>query len=251
MLRSVLVLLLVSSFSRVSAQIVNIESLRSFVDTNGFHGVENFNIGYTKNTRELLNVTNNLSLKYEKERSAWLFLNTLDVLMANNETLEQNLFFHLRYNYKQNDWLIYEAFTQYQKNVPLRISDRVLAGLGPRFKIMEKEKSSIYVGAILMYEYDDERNTEIVNKDVRLSNYLAVNVEIEGKFKWANYLYYQPRVDKFEDFRTSLQSQLQIQIIKRLAFATTLNLAYDAFPVEDPAIPEFTMKWTNGISYRF
>ncbi|MDZ7848594.1 MAG: hypothetical protein U5L96_18685 [Owenweeksia sp.] len=53
MFRISYLLLLFIGCSSLSAQIVNIESLRSFTDTVGLHGEENFNIGYTRNTREL------------------------------------------------------------------------------------------------------------------------------------------------------------------------------------------------------
>ncbi len=234
-----------------SAQIVNIESLRSFADTTGFHGVENFNLNYTRNTRELVEITNNLSLKYRKGRNTVLFLNTLDVSLANKIVLEQNLFFHLRYNYRQNNWLSYEAFSQYQKDLPLRIQKRTLMGLGPRFTLLEKERLKIFFGPLLMYEYDDELGTDTINEDIRLSSYLSVTYLLKARLSWANYLYYQPRLDKFDDFRTSLQSQLQLAIFKTLSFTTTFTMAYDAVPVNDPAIPNLTIKWTNGISYTF
>lgn len=233
------------------AQIVNIESLRSFADTSGFHGIENFNVSYTRNTRELLKLTNNLSLKYKEQRHTWLFLNTLDVSLANKTVLEKNLFLHLRYNYRQNDWLTYEVFSQYQKDVPLRIENRMLAGIGPRFTLANKKRAKVFLGTLGMYEHDEELNTGTTNRAVRLSSYLSFTYGIEEKLNWANYIYYQPRVDRFEDFRTSVQSQLQVLIWKSLSFTTTLTLAYDAFPVPDPAIPNLTVKWTNGISYTF
>ncbi|MDZ7848593.1 MAG: DUF481 domain-containing protein [Owenweeksia sp.] len=180
-----------------------------------------------------------------------LFLNTLDVQLANEVVLEQNLFFHLRYNYRQNKWLTYEAFSQYQRNVPLRINERILAGVGPRIRILEEEKSSIFIGLIGMYEHDDELNNEIIHRDVRLSNYLTLNLAWKDRLEWSNYLYYQPRVDNWEDFRTSVQTLLKLKLLKNLAFATTLSLAYDAFPVVDPAIPQLTVKWLNGITYQF
>lgn len=245
------VLLFLVSIAYTSAQIVNIESHRATKDSAGFSGVENFNIDYTRNTNELFTLTNNLSLQYRKVKNVVLFLNSLDVSLANAEVLEQNTFFHLRYNYLVNNWLTYEALAQYQSNAPLRIKSRILTGLGPRFTLLKKEKNSIYLGTIFLYEYDDEMGNDIIHRDVRLSAYLSYNFQLEKRFHWSTVVYYQPRLDYWEDFRTSIETRLSFKFFKNLAFNSIFNLAYDAFPVDDLEIPQLTVKWTNGISYSF
>ena len=235
----------------LQAQIVNIESLRSFVDTSGFHGVENLNIDYKRNTRELLTVKNNLTLKYQKKGHTLLFLNTLDVQLANKVVLEQTSFFHLRYNYRQNKTLSYEIFAQYQRNVPLRIEPRILMGLGPRISLVSEKKLISNLGLIVMMEYDDESGNDIIHRDVRFSGYLSLGYDSGKNFSWMNFLYYQPRMDYLNDYRVSLESQLKLTIIKNLGFVTTLNFKYDSFPVVDPNIPNLTLEWINGLAYRF
>lgn len=233
------------------SQIVNIESLRARQDSAGFTGSENLGADYTRNTNELLTLTNNLTLQYKKNRNVLLFLNTYDVSLANSQVLEQNTFFHLRYNYRANDWLTYEALTQYQSNVPLRIQHRWLTGIGPRFTLLNKENNRIHFGSIFLYEYDAELNNDTIHRDFRLSSYLSYQLHFSKKVDWSTVVYYQPRVEKWEDFRTSIQTKLSFKIFKNLAFTTIFNMSYDAFPVNDPAIPNLTVKWSNGISYSF
>ena len=247
---STILFFVLSSVSAFS-QIVNIESLRATQDSNGFHGVENFNVDYVRNTKELLTLTNNLSLQYKRNKNVFMFLNTFDVSLANDEVLEQNGFFHLRYNYKVNDWLTYEALAQYQTNAPLRIKHRVLTGAGPRITLLKKDRNSIYVGALVLYEYDDEAENGIVHNNVRLSSYISYNLQLDKRVVWSTVGYYQPRLDYWNDFRASLQGRLAIKVFKNFAFNSIINLAYDAFPVVDESIPQLTMKWTNGVSYRF
>jgi hypothetical protein len=247
---SAIIFIFLSSISALG-QIVNIESLRATQDSNGFNGVENFNIDYVRNTKELLTLTNNLSLQYKRERNVLMFLNTFDVSLANDEVLEQNGFFHLRYNYKVNSWLTYEALAQYQTNAPLRIKHRVLTGAGTRITLLKKDKNSIYVGTLILYEYDDEAENDIVHQDARLSAYISYNLQLDKRVEWSTVGYYQPRIDYWEDFRASLQGRLAIKLFKNFAFNSIINLAYDAFPVVDESIPQLTMKWTNGISYKF
>ena len=250
-MRILFLFLLLILLNPAKAQVVNIESLRSFVDTNGFHGVENLNVDYRRNTRELLTLTNNLTLKYQNKRHVLLFLNTLDIQLANSTVLEQTSFFHLRYNYRQTERLAYEVFAQYQRNIPLRIDPRILVGLGPRYKIITGGKFIANAGLLGMYEYDDESGNDTIHRDYRISTYLTLGYKGGERFRWMNFLYYQPRVDKFEDYRINLQSQLSVVIIKGLSFVTTVNFRYDTFPVVDPAIPDLTLTWINGLAYRF
>lgn len=253
MWRICILIISISLFSSrpLAGQIVNIESLRGFADTLGFHGRENLNLSYTRNTRDLLTISNNLGMKYQTERSSWLFLNSITIQNANEQALQQNFFAHLRYNYSQNDWLTYEVFVQYQKDVPLRINHRNLIGIGPRFRLWRGKKNYLNAGLTLMNEIDDELDNEIVHRDIRLSSYLALGLASKDHLEWSAYLYYQPRPDVWRDFRTSLQTQLSLKIIKNLSFITALSLNYDAFPVVDPEIPGFTMNWTNGLTYSF
>ncbi len=252
MLRNFLAILFLTlcSFSAFS-QIVNIESLRATQDSNGFHGVENFNVDYVRNTKELLTLTNNLSLQYKRNKNVYMFLNTFDVSLANDEVLEQNGFFHFRYNYKINTWLTLEALAQYQTNAPLRIQHRFLTGLGPRITLLKKDRNSVYVGALVLYEYDDEAANDVVHQDARLSSYISYSLQLDKRVEWSTVGYYQPRLDYWEDFRASLQGRLAIKVFKNFAFNSIINLAYDAFPVVDESIPQLTMKWTNGFSYKF
>ena len=67
-MRKLFLLILVPLLYSAQGQVVNIESLRSFADSNGFHGIINLNMDYRRNTRDLLNLTNNVSLKYQKQR---------------------------------------------------------------------------------------------------------------------------------------------------------------------------------------
>lgn len=243
---------LVGNALSLQSQIVNIESLRSAADSNGFYGAENFNVVYTKNTKELFELNNNLVLQYRKDRSIWLFLNTWDLSLAAGQTLEQNVLFHGRYNFIQNDWLTYEVMAQYQQNQPLRISDRILLGVGPRFTIVKKKDvAKVYLGALVMYEYDNELNNDIVHQDPRLSTYLSTYLAKKDRFQWSTTVYYQPRLDYLEDYRTSVQTQLKFGLFKKLFYVTTLNLMYDKFPVEAPDIPRLTVKWVNGVEWRF
>jgi hypothetical protein len=57
----------------------------------------------------------------------------------------------------------FESFVQFQKDKVSFINYRTLVGLGTRFKVHQSEKNSFYIGALLMYEYE---NSVGVNNNV-------------------------------------------------------------------------------------
>src|SRR5690606_2405096 len=140
---------------------------------------------------------------------------------------------------------------QYQQNRPLRIHDRVLSGGGTRFTLFEKPSRKGYLGTLILYEYENELGNDIERHDSRFSAYLSTYLAKKDKVQWSTTIYYQPRIDYWADFRTSLQTQLKLGIIKKLSFVSTLSMTYDAFPVQDEDIPHLTVKWVNGLALTF
>ncbi len=249
MLKTLLTGLLLSPFWLYS-QIVNIESLRLQKDSSGLSGQEIFNFKITRNTTRLYEINNNLAVQYRQSRHIVLFLSNLNFTFSENTDFERNGFFHARYNYVQNDWLTYEYFNQYQIDIPLRIKERILTGLGPRFSFLNKKPVKFILGTLVMYEYDEELRNDIVHRDFRLSSYISLGYKNERQSLTA-LVYYQPRLDFWSDFRTSGQLQWLVKVWKGFALNITGVLAYDAFPVEDAAIPQLTYKLLNGVSYTF
>lgn len=232
-------------------QIINVESLRFTRDSLGFYGQENFNLDLTKNTQRLFTFNNNLALQYQKPRNTWMLLSNLNFSFSDNSDFERDGYFHLRYAWDINDILALEAFEQYQVDVPLRIEQRILSGLGLRAKLKKQEGRAIYFGSAVMYEYDVERGTDNINTDFRMSNYLTTSMKSNSGFRMTGVVYYQPRLNYWADFRLSGQLQLAFTLFKNLDFASTASLNYDAFPVQGFNIPNLTYKLVNGVVYTF
>lgn len=251
MLRFLLSIIFFLAIQCARAQIVNIESLRLAKDSLGFYGEENLNFSVVKNTQELYTLSNNLALQYRAKRQVYLFLSNLSFNFSEDVNFERNGFAHFRFGQKVNSWLSLEALVQYQIDVPLRIEQRILTGGGPRFTLLRKKEHKLVTGHLVLYEEDKELNNEIQHQNTRLSSYLVYKISKAKKFRWTSTLYYQPRLDKFEDFRLSGQTQLAFTFYKSWQFVTTAAVNYDAFPVEDSAIPNLTYKITNGLRLTF
>lgn len=234
----------------LSAQIVNIEALRVKNDSSRWSGLENFSFSLVKNTSQLVTINNQLALQYLKGKHTALFLSDVNFSFTDNSDFERGGFGHLRYGYTLHERLTLEAFGQYQVNIPLRIEERILVGVGPRFGFVNKEKHQFFLGTLVMYEHDQELDSTLHN-DARGSAYLAYTFKNEGAFAFSIITYYQPRLNYFEDYRLSMQSSLKFKIWKNFMFSVDGGLAYDAFPAAGSDIPNLTYKLTNGFSYSF
>jgi len=251
MRHSIFCLLLLSISLFAHAQIVNIESLRMENDTSCFAGRENFSFQLTQTNVQLSRFSNNLALQFRSSEHLLLFLSNVDFTFSDATDFERSGFFHLRYNYRQSEYLTYEAFTQYQVDFPLRIQNRFLNGLGTRINLMPGKQSKLQWGTLIMYEHDDELENDITHNDFRLSTYLSVLLKAKRSPVFSAVIYYQPRLDVWADFRLSGQAQLSFKIWKKLKFMVNASVNYDSSPVQDPNIPMLTYKIANGISFEF
>ena len=106
-------------------------------------------------------------------------------------------------------------------NEVAKIDYRELVGSGIRYKLTKSEKYKIYVGSVVMYEYEktiEEFNT--THKDWRNSNYLTFSFYFNKKVSLISTTYYQPNLNQFSDYRVSHQSALNIDIAKNLEIPT-------------------------------
>ena len=233
-----------------SAQIVNIESQRLQSDTTGWLGGMGSNFLFQKNTVQVLNINLNAHVEYKAEKSLYLFLANYNLLRGSGETFSNNLFYHLRYNYKVNKLIRWEVFTQLQQNSITGINLRVLAGTGPRFKLKSTKQFALYAATAAMYEYEKETTTPaIYHRDIRSSSYITAtykpndNTEITGTF------FYQPLYKDFADLRILNEISAKFKIVKHLSFIAAWYYLYDSRPAA--STPRLNYSISNGIEYDF
>ena len=233
-------------------QIVNVENSRLDEDSLGLQGALDLTFSTFKTTSTLFQVNNTTQLQYRTGDDIWLVLNNLDYLIQEGEQeFERALFQHLRYNRVMGDVVTWEAFVQHQNDLVLRIEHRWLIGTGPRFTLLDKENSRIRVGPLYMFEYEEEEGHNRYHRDSRLSAYTSTLFKFGETVSMAQTLYYQPRFDRIEDYRLAYQFLFSFLISDRLKFNVEGFLNYDAFPVDDPNIPNLTYKIGNGFAFQF
>ena len=236
--------------SHTSDQILNAESLRKVTDTSGFSGALSASFALKRNTNDFLTLGSDIHLQYKMRDHLILFKNDVAFQKIEDQNFDNSLITHLRYNYRFHDRIAWEIFIQGQYNKINLIDFRGLAGTGPRFKLSSWENYKFYLGTLVMYEH--EKLTDGITptqKHFRGSTYLSFSIYQGENLTIISTTYFQPRLDKFSDYRITTDSSLLVNIFKNFALKTTYRFTYDSFPAV--GIPNSQYDFTTGISYSF
>jgi len=247
--KRLLSIILIFFIFSASAQVVNVESKRFLNDTNGFVGKIDFNFQITQNTQQIINFGNNVHLQYQKDRSRFLLLNDINFVKAGPTNFVNAGFQHFRYNYKVKNRLTWEAFVQSQYNPILRLDLRLLAGTGPRLKIVKNKTIRLYFATLYMYEHEKITGETVQYDTHRLSSYVTFSLSIGENADFTSTTFYQPNVQNFNDYRIANDSSFELVISKKLNFRTGFNLLYDTR--QPIGIPNLVYSLRNGLSFKF
>ncbi len=243
-------LLLFLSFSNVSSQILNVESLRKVTDTSGFSGSISLDFSVKRDVKNYLGFENSTHLQYQMKRHLILLKNDIQFQSVEGDKFQNSGITHLRYNYKITSRFTWEVFGQAQYNKVAKIDFRGLAGSGPRFKLSDSEKYKFYLGALAMYEYEKLRDdVEPFRELARGSMYFTASIYPTDNITFITTTYYQPKFKEFSDYVFSNQSSLLIKLFDNFAFKTSYTFVFDAYPAE--GIPNSQYNLTSGVVYSF
>jgi hypothetical protein len=240
------ILLLISC--GVHAQVVNIEQERIKNDTTGITGTGQLSFQYLKEKSEVFNIGAGVHLQHKTNKGLVLFITDYVLSKADGANYANAGIQHLRYNYKINNWLAPEVFTQAQFNEILHLNFRWLLGTGPRFTVVKNKSIKIYTGLSYMYEYEEVVNA-VYHRDHRLSSYLSLSYKLGENASIVNTTYYQPLFSNATDYRISSQTDMKIQFAKHFAFKVGYVYFIDTKPAED--VPRETQNFRNTISFSF
>lgn len=233
----------------VIAQVVHTEKKRLQSTEDGWTGNLDVNFSLVQNTRRIVQLGNRINAQYQKEKHWLLLLNDLTLMQVNENALQNRGYQHVRYNYAVRPYLIPEGFAQVQYNQVWKINLRFLAGAGPRFRIVENDSTRLYLGTLVMYEYEEAADRTEFNRDVRLSSYVSGGIALQPWMELNHISYFQPKLNDWSDFRISTETSLQFSVTSRLKFKSTFELSYDARPPE--GLQNTFYSWKNGLSFHF
>jgi len=248
--KCILVVFIAFFFRSAPAQIVNIETSRMQSDTTGWLGNAGAAISLTKNTNEIFATQADAHLQYKSKKSLYLLLGSYGFLKASGDHLIDNTFFHLRYNYKVNKLLRWEAFTQMQQNLITNIKSRFLVGTGPRFKLFSNSYFKLYAASLMMYEREVEQSDiNILHSDIRNSSYISFTITPNKQLEIVSTSFFQPLINNLNDFRFLNQVSVRVKAGKRLVFKLNWNYLNDSKPAHD--IPSVNYSLSTGFDYEF
>lgn len=241
--------MLISSVT-IKGQIINIEKKRLGAAENGWHGNIDFNLKYTKNTKEIWEFGNKAAFQYHLDKSNFLFITDLKIIRKGSEDLINKGYAHLRYNrtFKDSGSVSLEGFWQVQYNGIQKIGFRNLSGAGFRLKLLGNDTINLNTGISGMYEYEETTLNEI-HRNFRSSNYLSFNWRINSKLGFKTINYYQPLFSDFSDYRYSNESSLSLTLTKRLSLTVSYSVLYDSEPVE--GVPSTITSVNNALRFKF
>ncbi|MEO0897412.1 MAG: DUF481 domain-containing protein [Bacteroidota bacterium] len=252
-------------FTLAHAQIVNTEKLRLNAEKKTYYIDGDFALGLTSNQA---GQSGNYSLRFQSEweknkhrllgfagGSQTRFVGRSEGALPQN--FVNNRFAHLRYNYELSSSLTAEVFSQIQFNEIQLIRNRLLNGLGTRFRLLDSDTSSLFLGGIVMFEYEEEfkkstdpapSKIDTINRDVRFSGYLSTSYAFTNYFSIDHVTYYQPIIHNFSDFRINSETILNVNLTTNLSFKTFFQFIYDSRP-PDPAVPNIMYRLTTGLGF--
>jgi len=257
----------ISTYSDLQAQLVNIEEQRKDLKS-GIQGLINFSFNINQNTRFLTKFNNTLAIQYTYKQSTLLVLNDISFLRLidtgqNIDIINKN-FQHIRYNYnfKKHDNLTYEFFIQRQQNKIKFIKYRFLTGTGFRIRVFSKDNSNLFIGSLLMYEYEIlSDSSNLLSKVLKGDFYISANIKISDLVDLVHVTYYQPALynlssqinfELIRDFRLSSETDINFKILNNhVSFSVNLIINYDSRPPAPLSQHPLFYSINNKLTFKF
>lgn len=230
-------------------QIVHIESRRVADAEDGFTGTIDLQLNYIQNKNKIFQTFNSLNTRYKTGNHTFLFLASYNFGIVSRSRIINDSYQHFRYTRPVHDRISAEAFLQSQHNEGIMLKWRGLAGAGPRFTLLQNEKGRLYIGTLYMFEYEQERESEIIYRDHRLSNYVSFGMPFSDIVTFDVILYYQPNLRQFSNYKFSSQASVEIRLSERLALLTALSMTHNTRPPE--SIQRTNINLRNGVRILF
>ena len=234
---------------------VNIETIRSDKDAEGFSNSLSLKLGYIEGNSNIRNAETKIRSDYlEGKRHIFLAASHKRGEKDEERYLDKG-FAHLRLISKLSDSFSGELFMQKEYNEFTLLEDRQLAGTGIRIALFQEEEeqsstSHIYIGIGIMWEKEVlDINPDDETEIYRSTNYISCRVRTNETTTLAATAYYQPDLDDSSDYRLLFDGTLAFKITDSLAFTFDINYRFDNEP---PAgIKRYDTEITNGISLSF
>lgn len=173
---------------------------------------------------------------------------------SNNVRSVNKAFIHYRYIHQMNNTTDWELFGQLEKNEFTRLSYRGLLGAGFRFGVLQSDEHRAFLGVGGFYskekiEFISGLTDHGVEEFTRANFYFLSKYKVNSRVSFSNVLYYQPRINRFSDYRALLETKLDFKINDGLSFRLSLDIEHDSEPSQTVKSTDIT--YMSGLSLSF
>lgn len=238
----------------VSAQIVNVQARFGDQPEPGLHGALEGALDWRTGSNDFLTVGGAFTLQWSVEDHLVLGLVQGEYGISNGEQTLGRSLEHLRYRYRFTDVVSLESFLQHEYTPFRRLALRALAGIGPRFHLVDGEVFGAVAGVAAMVEHerlgmDDLPDAGMRTTDLRLSSYLLGRLKVLEGLSVVETLYLQPKVTQPSDFRILNETALVAKANERVALSVSLIVHFDRAPPAGVAPLDTQVRSTLGVSF--
>lgn len=190
-----------------------------------------------------------IRVQYDRKNSLLTFNADYSYGKANNVKNINKSYIHLRNIQGITPDVVFETFTQAQKDEFQKLNLRVLFGIGPRIRFSESKKwGNLYLGlsAIYSLEKQKERSQDKYTLgSIYISHRLAINSSVDVTYTG----YYQPRFKDMDDYHVLQNAQLKVKLIEDFSLLYTAQHNYDSNPIV--GVKKSDVSQTLSIAYEF
>ncbi|MEC9466447.1 MAG: DUF481 domain-containing protein [Myxococcota bacterium] len=253
---SILVALLTMLVANSAHAIVNVMSKSDQRAEVGLSGTVSGSISYQSGNVQLLRMEGGANLVYRHHEHTYILKGSYaffgEYLNSPGSIIHKG-FGHLRYRYRLEDWLQIESFGQGQFDKILRIKLRLLWGAGLRFEY-NMDQLGLEAGTTYMLEREVEEddywdNVSFGSLVNRWSNYLMVTWEVTENVTVGTMNFFQPRFDRFCDYRIYHDLYLELSAGDAISMRVTHEVQYDSSPWPSVDPIDRRIKTTLGMSF--
>ncbi len=189
--------------------------------------------------------------QYDNNQSYVTFIDLIGVYgEASGERNTNKTYLHTRFIHTLQGALNYELFFQSETNEFTSVDKRRVVGAGVRYHFMDSNWGNLFFGLGTYYEnisYTTEFDSD--ENNIRINAYLAYSKDFSPTVSLSYVGYYQPKVDKINDYIMSNAMSLKVSIYKQLSLKFKLFYDVDSTPAKGREKIDFTQ--VSSFSYDF
>ena len=219
----------------------------------GFSGTLKGSFETKRGNSDVDNYSAGLRAQYDNNSSYVVWSDFIfDYGKAKGETNTNKTYMHLRFIHTltKNKALNYELFGQSETNYFTNVKRRFLLGGGLRYHNNMQKYGNLFFGLGLFGEnikYLSLDNPQ--EQNTRINSYISYTKAFDKKSKLSYVMYYQPKVDDFNDYIFSNGLEMTILVYEKLYLSFVVYYDVDSAPAIGVGKEDFTQK--TSFIYKF